>query len=199
MSLPIILASTSPFRKQLLAKLNIPFDTCSPNIDESARLNEAPEALVMRLAQEKAVVGASKFTNGLVIGSDQIAVINGQIVGKPLSHEKAVEQLTQASNQIITFFTGLSVHNISTNQSETRVETFKVHFRSLTQEQIEYYLQTEQPYYCAGSFKCEGLGIALFTKLEGKDPNTLIGLPLITLIDMLALQGYEVLSHKPLV
>ncbi|GGI74000.1 Maf-like protein [Shewanella hanedai] len=199
MSLPLILASTSPFRKQLLAKLNIPFDTCSPNIDESAQIGESPETLVMRLALEKAVVGASQYPQGLVIGSDQVAVINGAIVGKPLTHEKAVEQLTLASTQVITFYTGLAVHNINTNKSETRVETFKVHFRELTPAQIEYYLQTEQPYFCAGSFKCEGLGIALFTQLEGKDPNTLVGLPLITLIDMLALQGYEVLSSRPLV
>lgn len=195
----LILASTSPFRKELLEKLNIPFDTCSPNIDESAHRDESPEALVMRLALEKAVVGASQYTQGLVIGSDQVAVINGAIVGKPLTHQKAVEQLTLASNQVITFYTGLALHNIGTNQSETRVETFKVHFRALTQEQIKYYLQTEQPYFCAGSFKCEGLGIALFTQLEGKDPNTLVGLPLITLIDMLALQGYQVLSSNPLV
>ncbi|MEC4724870.1 Maf-like protein [Shewanella sp. D64] len=199
MSPRLILASTSPFRKQLLAKLNIPFDTCSPDINESPYEGESPENLVMRLAQEKAIEGASQYTQGLVIGSDQVAVINGTIVGKPHTHEKAVEQLTRASNQIITFYTGLTLHNISTGQSDTRVETFNVHFRKLTPEQIEYYLQTERPYFCAGSFKCEGLGIALFTQLEGKDPNTLVGLPLITLIDMLATQGYEVLTSKPLV
>lgn len=199
MSPRLILASTSPFRKQLLAKLNIPFDTCSPDINESPYEGESPENLVMRLAQEKAIEGASQYTQGLVIGSDQVAVINGTIVGKPHTHEKAVEQLTRASNQIITFYTGLTLHNISTGQSDTRVETFNVHFRKLTPEQIEYYLQTERPYFCAGSFKCEGLGIALFTQLEGKDPNTLVGLPLITLIDMLATQGYEVLTSKLLV
>ncbi|WP_394392599.1 Maf family protein [Shewanella woodyi] len=196
MSSRLILASTSPFRQQLLTKLNIPFDTCSPDIDETPKEGEAPDALVMRLAQSKAIKGASGLSQGLVIGSDQVAVINGRIVGKPLTHEKAVEQLTQASNQIITFYTGLSLHNISTGLSDTRIETFKVHFRELTQAQIEYYLQTEQPYFCAGSFKCEGLGIALFTQLEGKDPNTLVGLPLITLIDMLSKQGYQVLSQN---
>lgn len=196
MSPQLILASSSPFRKQLLEKLNIPFETCSPNIDESAHRNESPEVLVMRLAQEKAVVAASRYTQGLVIGSDQVAVINKRIVGKPLTHENAVKQLTQASNQIITFYTGLTVHNISTGNNDSRVETFNVHFRTLTQEQIEYYLHTEHPYFCAGSFKCEGLGIALFTQLEGKDPNTLVGLPLITLIDMLALQGYYVLASN---
>ncbi|WP_064791552.1 Maf family protein [Shewanella woodyi] len=196
MSSRLILASTSPFRQQLLTKLNIPFDTCSPDIDETPKEGEAPDALVMRLAQSKAIKGASGHSQALVIGSDQVAVINGRIVGKPLTHEKAVEQLTQASNQIITFYTGLSLHNISTGLSDTRIETFKVHFRELTQAQIEYYLQTEQPYFCAGSFKCEGLGIALFTQLEGKDPNTLVGLPLITLIDMLSKQGYQVLSKN---
>ena len=195
MSSRLILASTSPFRQQLLAKLNLPFDTCSPNIDEFPREGETPEALVIRLSEEKAIKGASGFTQGLVIGSDQVAVIGNNIVSKPLTHEKAVEQLTQASNQVITFYSGLALHNIETGESDTRVETFKVHFRELTQEQIEYYLQTEQPYFCAGSFKCEGLGIALFTQLEGKDPNTLIGLSLITLIDMLANQGYQVLSQ----
>ncbi|MBW8183875.1 Maf family protein [Shewanella nanhaiensis] len=196
MSSRLILASTSPFRQQLLTKLNIPFDTCSPDIDETPKEGEAPDALVMRLAQSKALKGAAGLSQGLVIGSDQVAVINGSIVGKPLTHEKAVEQLTQASNQIITFYTGLSLHNINTGLSDTRIETFKVHFRELTQAQIEYYLQTEQPYFCAGSFKCEGLGIALFTQLEGKDPNTLVGLPLITLIDMLSKQGYQVLSQN---
>ncbi|WP_299789180.1 nucleoside triphosphate pyrophosphatase [uncultured Shewanella sp.] len=193
----IILASTSPYRKEILSKLGIPFCCCSPDIDETPLPQETPEAHVTRLAKEKARAGAQSFDQGLVIGSDQVAVINGKIIGKPLNHEAAVSQLTSASNQIITFYTGIALHNITTNETEARCETFKVHFRALTQAQIEYYLRKEQPYFCAGSFKSEGLGIALFNRLEGKDPNTLIGLPLITLIDMLARQGYVVLDHHP--
>ncbi len=195
MSSQIILASTSPYRKEILSKLGIPFCCCSPDIDETPFKEEAPEAHVVRLAKEKAKAGARLFTQGLVIGSDQVAVINGNIVGKPLNHEAAVSQLTSASNQVITFYTGIALHNITTDVCEVRCETFRVHFRALTTAQIEYYLQREQPYFCAGSFKCEGLGIALFNQLEGKDPNTLIGLPLITLIDMLSRQGYVVLEH----
>jgi len=191
----IILASTSPYRKEILSKLGIPFCCCSPDIDEAPLKEEAPEAHVVRLAKEKAKAGAALYTQGLVIGSDQVAVINGEIVGKPLNHQAAVSQLTSASNQVITFYTGIALHNITTDEYEVRCETFKVHFRALTTAQIEYYLQHEQPYFCAGSFKCEGLGIALFNQLEGKDPNTLIGLPLITLIDMLSRQGYVVLEH----
>jgi len=191
----IILASTSSYRKEILSKLGIPFGTCSPDIDETPHKEEAPEAHVVRLAKEKARVGAKMFTQGLVIGSDQVAVINGEIISKPLNHEAAVSQLTASSGQVITFYTGVALHNITTDECEAHCETFKVHFRALTTAQIEYYLKKEQPYFCAGSFKCEGLGIALFDRLEGKDPNTLIGLPLITLIDMLSRQGYEVLDH----
>lgn len=191
----IILASTSSYRKEILSKLGIPFCTCSPDIDETPLNEEEPETHVVRLAKDKARVGAEMFTQGLVIGSDQVAVINGEIIGKPLNHEAAVSQLTAASDQVITFYTGIALHNITTGECEAHCETFRVHFKALTTAQIEYYLKKEQPYFCAGSFKCEGLGIALFERLEGKDPNTLIGLPLITLIDMLSRQGYEVLEH----
>ncbi len=191
----VILASTSSYRKEILSKLGIPFCTCSPDIDETPLKQETPEAHVVRLAKDKARAGADLFTQGLVIGSDQVAVINGEIVGKPINHEAAVSQLTAASDQVITFYTGIALHNITTGECEAHCETFRVHFRALTTAQIEYYLKKEQPYFCAGSFKSEGLGIALFNQLEGKDPNTLIGLPLITLIDMLSRQGYAVLDH----
>ncbi|WOT06563.1 Maf family protein [Shewanella youngdeokensis] len=193
MSKPIILASTSPFRKQLLDKLNLPFDTCSPEVDETPLKNESPTALVLRLAKLKAAAGAMQFTNGVVIGSDQVAVVNGNIIGKPLNREKAIEQLSQASGQAITFYTGLAVHDIQSGQVDAIVEPFVVHFRTLSLAAITRYIDIEQPFYCAGSFKCEGLGIALFERLEGKDPNTLIGLPLISLIDLLHQQGVEVL------
>lgn len=182
----LVLASTSPFRKVLLAKLNIPFTTTAPNIDEEPLGNETAQQLVSRLAQEKAKAVASTHPNALIIGSDQVATIEGQIVGKPGSKSKAIEQLMRASGKRITFYTGLCLYNSYTQKSQLCCEPFHVHFRTLEQPQIERYLDIEQPYNCAGSFKSEGLGIVLFSQLEGNDPNTLIGLPLIRLIDMLA-------------
>ncbi|MGR6834581.1 Maf family protein [Aliivibrio wodanis] len=189
----LILASTSPFRRSILEKIQVPFDAISPNCDETPLENESPRDLVTRLAEQKALSCGIKDPNHLIIGSDQVCVINDRIVGKPLTREKAIAQLQEASGQIITFYTGLSLFNSTTMASETLCEEFKVHFRQLTQKQIENYVDKEMPLYCAGSFKCEGLGIALFEKLEGKDPNTLIGLPLITLIDMLERQQFPVL------
>ncbi|PKH56521.1 septum formation inhibitor Maf [Shewanella sp. Choline-02u-19] len=193
MSKALILASTSPFRKQLLNKLNLPFSCCSPEVDETPLNNESPKDLVLRLSKLKAAAGAAKYTKGVVIGSDQVAVINNQIIGKPLNRETAIQQLSQSSGQSITFYTGLALHDVESGQVEAIVEPFIVHFRTLTPEAISRYVDIEQPFYCAGSFKCEGLGIALFERLEGKDPNTLVGLPLISLIDLLHLQGIDVL------
>lgn len=193
MSKPLILASTSPFRKQLLEKLNLTFSCCSPEVDESPLDNETPVDLVLRLAKLKAAAGADKYQKGIVIGSDQVAVINNKIIGKPLNRETAIEQLSQASGQAITFYTGLALHNVENGEVEAIVEQFVVHFRTLSQQAISHYVDIEQPFYCAGSFKSEGLGIALFEKLEGKDPNTLVGLPLISLIDLLQRQGITVL------
>ena len=194
MSIPIILASTSQYRKQILAKLDLPFSCCDPRVDETHLADESPAELVVRLAEAKSRAGALQYSQGLVIGSDQVAVIDNKIIGKPLNHETAVKQLTASSGKVITFYTGVSLHNIDSGHNESLCETFKVHFRHLSAQQIENYLSREQPYYCAGSFKCEGLGIALFERLEGKDPNTLIGLPLITLTEMLIRQGYDVLG-----
>jgi len=188
----LVLASTSPYRKQLLNKLAIAFDTASPEFDETPFENESPLALVQRLAQGKAE-SCTVSQPSLVIGSDQVCVINDKIIGKPHTREKAIEQLNQQSGQSIQFFTGLALHNTLTGCTDLKVDTFTVHFRSLSKKQIENYVDKEQPFYCAGSFKSEGLGIALFERLEGKDPNTLVGLPLIDLIDMLAAQGVEVL------
>ncbi|MDB1124413.1 Maf family protein [Vibrio algarum] len=189
----LILASTSPFRKTILEKIQLPFTQANPNCDETPLEDETPEKLVMRLATNKA---KSCQINGhaLIIGSDQVCVINGRIIGKPHTTEKAIEQLTAASGQCITFYTGLAIHNTKTNTSDVALDIFKVHFRKLSQGQIKDYVQREQPLNCAGSFKSEGLGIALFDRLEGKDPNSLIGLPLITLIDMLKKQGISVLG-----
>ncbi|GLT15785.1 Maf family protein [Vibrio algivorus] len=195
MSSKLILASTSPYRKQLLDKLAIEFETREPNCDETPLPDESATQLVLRLAQMKAQSCALEVQEKqIIIGSDQVCVINGNIVGKPLTRENAIEQLIQASGQVITFYTGLALFNSETGCCDVTLDKFKVHFRTLSQAQIEYYVDTEQPLYCAGSFKSEGLGIALFKRLEGKDPNSLIGLPLITLIDMLEKQGIHILS-----
>lgn len=195
MSPKLILASTSPYRKQLLDKLAIKFETCKPVCDETPLVGESATELVLRLAKMKAQSCTLKTSEKqVIIGSDQACVINNTIIGKPLTRGNAIQQLTQASGQVITFYTGLAVFNSETGYCDATLDKFNVHFRTLSQAQIEYYVDTEQPFYCAGSFKSEGLGIALFERLEGKDPNSLIGLPLITLIDMLEKQGIQVLS-----
>lgn len=188
----LILASTSYFRQQLLAKLNIPFDVASPDCDETPLKGETPIELVKRLAQGKAQ-GCLTKGHSLIIGSDQVCVIDGEIVGKPNNRDNAIKQLTAQSGKSITFYTGVALYNTTTDQCDVELDTFIVHFRSLTQSMIENYVDKEQPYFCAGSFKSEGLGIALFDRLEGKDPNALVGLPLITLIKMLEKQGVEVI------
>ncbi|MDV6251695.1 nucleoside triphosphate pyrophosphatase [Vibrio sp. EA2] len=188
----LVLASTSPFRRQLLEKLSVPFICVSPDCDETPLDNEKPVDLVMRLAATKATSCLTEQPS-LIVGSDQVCVIDDKIVGKPLNRENAIEQLLAQSGNVITFYTGLAVHNTATNHTEVGYDTFEVHFRDLTREQIERYVDREEPFYCAGSFKSEGMGICLFKKLVGKDPNTLVGLPLINLIDMLRVQGLDVL------
>lgn len=189
----LVLASTSPFRKQLLEKLKLDFVTDSPDIDESRREGETPEALVARLAEQKAMAVAERHPNSLIIGSDQVAVNDHEILGKPGSHNKAIAQLKGVSGRRVTFLTGLCLYNSATGDSQVEVVPFGVVFRELTDSQIENYLKAEQPYNCAGSFKSEAMGIALFEKLEGEDPNTLIGLPLIRLIRMLEAEGVRVI------
>lgn len=188
----LVLASTSPFRKQLLEKLQLEFSTDSPEIDESRHENESPEQLVARLAEQKAMAVAERHPDSLIIGSDQVAVNDGQILGKPGSHEKAIAQLKAASGKRLTFLTGLCLYNSATGDSQVEVVPFGVVFRELNASQIENYLKAEQPYNCAGSFKSEAMGIALFERLEGEDPNTLIGLPLIRLVRMLEAEGVHV-------
>lgn len=181
----LVLASTSPFRKELLAKLHLEFVTDNPQVDETPHPGERPEQLVARLAEAKARAVANHHAGALIIGSDQVAVNGETIVGKPGEHNRAIEQLRQASGKRITFLTGLALFNSATGQCQVAVEPYSVLFRALSDQQIENYLRREQPYNCAGSFKSEGLGIALFERLEGADPNALIGLPLIRLIEML--------------
>lgn len=182
--LPIILGSSSPFRRELLSKLGLAFDCDSPHIDESPLADETPEQLVRRLAEAKARAVASKHPTALIIASDQVAVLDGKILGKPGDHATATHQLSAASGQVVTFLTSLALFNAVEQRLQIEVIPFKVYFRELNMEEIERYLAKEQPYNCAGSFKSEGLGISLFDKLEGDDPNTLIGLPLIRLISM---------------
>ncbi|MDF2180486.1 Maf family nucleotide pyrophosphatase [Neptuniibacter sp. CAU 1671] len=189
----IILASSSPFRRMILDKLNLPYSCVSPDIDESALPCESPAELVARLAAAKAAKVAESHKDALIIGSDQVAVLGSEILGKPGTHERAVEQLQKLSGQTVTFLTGLSLLNSKTGRYHTEVVPFKVIFRSLTDVMIENYLRAEKPYNCAGSFKSEALGIVLFEKLEGEDPNTLIGLPLIRLVRMLEQECVAVL------
>ncbi len=193
MNQPLILASSSTYRRELLTRLGLVFSTISPDIDETPILGEAPESLVMRLAKEKALAAAHDNGDALIIASDQVAVVNGQIVGKPGNHANAVEQLTAASGQAVLFLTSLALFNSRSGHIQLEVVPFTVHFRQLSSDEIESYLQKEQPYQCAGSFKSETLGIALFERLEGDDPNALIGLPLIRLVKMLKNEGVNVI------
>lgn len=181
----LILASTSPWRRALLEKLAIPFECATPEVDETPLPGEAPRHLVSRLAQQKAQSLAHRYPAHLIIGSDQICVLDGEITGKPLTEENARQQLLKARGNIVTFYTGLALYNSATGHLQTEVEPFDVHFRHLSEAEIDDYLRKERPLHCAGSFKSEGLGIALFERLEGRDPNTLIGLPLIALCQML--------------
>ncbi|MGF1679928.1 Maf family protein [Photobacterium minamisatsumaniensis] len=193
MAQPLLLASTSPYRKELLNKLHLSFDTAKPQTDETPLIDEPAQTLVCRLAESKALACAPAHPNHLIIGSDQVCVINDRIIGKPHTVEKACEQLKAASGQTVTFYTGLCLYNAATQTSDVICEPFHVTFRELSDDEIRRYVEREQPLNCAGSFMCEGLGIALFEKLEGRDPNTLIGLPLIALCEMLSKQGVSVL------
>ena len=187
----LILGSTSPFRKELLERLHIEFSCASPNIDETPVEGESIEDMVKRLSELKAeaVADQIKGQEALIIGSDQSAVLNGKPLTKPGNFENAVNQLTEASGQRIIFQTGLCLLNTKTGNKQTICEPYTVVFKKLSAQTIERYLKKEEPYNCAGSFKSEGLGIALFEKFEGEDPNSLIGLPLIKLISMLENEG----------
>lgn len=190
---PLILASTSPYRRALLEKLGVEFICAAPDTDETPKDGESATDLVQRLAQEKAHSLSEKFPNHFIIGSDQVCVIDGKIVGKPGSIENAHQQLRAASGKVITFYTGLCVLNSHTMQKEIICEPFHVHFRRLTDDEINAYIKLEMPLYCAGSFMCESAGILLFSQLEGRDPNALVGLPLIALNEILLKFGYNAL------
>ncbi len=188
----IVLASTSPYRRGLLARLGVSFEVDSPVCDETPLDSESAHALVTRLSRDKAQSLTSKYPNGLIIGSDQVATRDGEILGKPHRHEVAVKQLTASSGRTVVFHTGLCVIDTATNKQQCVVENTYVRFRALTSSQIERYLRTEKPYKCAGSFKSEGLGISLFESVSGDDPDALIGLPMIQLVTMLNTAGVSI-------
>ncbi len=195
----IVLASSSNYRAQLLKKLRLPFIQSSPGIDEARLENEAPYELVKRLASTKAEALKSQFPNSLIIGSDQVAIVNmgtgnQQILTKPGSKENAFKQLSLCSGKQVTFLTGLTLLNTQTKKQQTKVVPFNVYFNHLSEPEIGRYIALEQPFDCAGSFKSEGLGICLFERMEGDDPNALVGLPLIALIAMLKKEGESPLA-----
>jgi septum formation protein len=190
---PLILASSSLYRQILLKRLGIPFTMASPNIDETPRPGEPPPQTALRLAEQKARALTERFPNALIIGSDQVAVLRGQAIGKPGNHANAVAQLSAASGETVAFFTALCLLDSASGTAQLATARNEVKFRELMPEQIERYLQAEKPYDCAGSAKSEGLGIGLIESIRGDDPNALIGLPLIQLTSMLARAGLPVI------
>ena len=190
----LVLASSSPFRRELLSRLKLPFDVIVPDVDERALPGETPQVLVERLAVAKARAVVARAPGALIIGSDQVAVYDGTIVGKPHTHANAVRQLQSAAGKTVMLYTGLALVNAATGRVQSDVVPFGVTFRALTSDQIESYLRKEQPYGCAGSVRSEGLGIALLERFEGDDPNALIGLPLIRLVRMLETEGVSLLD-----
>lgn len=190
---PIILASSSVYRKDLLNKLNIDFTCISPNINESPINDESPQNLALRLAKEKAQAIQRKHTSHLIIASDQVASFSDQILGKPGNFENTVHQLKQQSGKAVQFFTSICVLDSSSNICHSATDICTVYFKTLTEQQINHYVAIDRPYDCAGGFKSEGVGIALFNKIEGDDPNALIGLPLIKLITLLNKFDIEIL------
>jgi MAF protein len=196
---PIILASSSKYRAQILDKLQLAYTQISPSIDESPLVNEAPVSLARRLSEQKSGKLAPVHQNSIIIASDQVAAAaDNTLMGKPLTRDNAIQQLMQSSGKAITFYTGISVRYANTEetlQHQIAVETCRVHFKPLSLAQIEYYIDAEQPFDCAGSFKSEGFGISLFSKIEMEDPNTLVGLPAIRLCEFLFNINYDVLQR----
>ncbi len=192
-SQPIVLASTSIYRSQLLSTLQLAFQTASPNVDETPIVGESAKQTAQRLSQLKAQAVAAQYPNALIIGSDQVALLDDQQLGKPLTHDNAVRQLRVMRGKTVDFYTAVSLLNALTKDMQTALTVTRVSFRDISDDEIERYLRKEQPYHCAGSAKSEGLGIALIKRIQGDDPNALIGLPLILLIDMFKKQGVEIL------
>ena len=188
----LVLASSSPFRRQLLAQLQVPFKVVIPDIDETPRAQEEPQGLVERLAIQKAQVVGVNLPDSLIIGSDQVASYDGKIVGKPGDRATAIEQLLGASGQTVRLYTGVALLNSNSGVIRSRVIPYEVVFRDITLAMIEGYLEREEPYGCCGSLQADGLGVALLARISGDDPSALIGLPLITVIDLLAQENYPI-------
>jgi septum formation protein len=187
----LILASTSPYRRELLARLRLPFDVISPGVDEAALADEVPADLARRLSRAKAEAVALRHADAVVIGSDQVCELGGEAIGKPGTHERAVQQLQRLSGQRAIFHTSVCVMRQSTGYESHAAAPVVVRFRTLNAREIEHYLRIEQPYDCAGSAKCETLGIALLEAIESDDPTALIGLPLIRTARMLREAGID--------
>ncbi len=190
----LILGSTSPYRRELLQRLSVPFTTAAPDIDETRLPAESPADMVKRLSLGKAKAVAATHTDALIIGSDQCAVLREEVMGKPGTHANAVSQLRKASAQTVTFLTGLCLYDSRDNSYQLDIVPFEVDFRTLTETEIENYLLKDQPYNCAGSFRSESLGVTLFKRMRGDDPSALIGLPLIRLSQMLRQAGVDLLA-----
>ena len=193
---PLILGSTSPYRRELLSRLQIPFDVAAPEVDETPLPHEAPDALAGRLALAKARAVAKNFPQAVVIGSDQVADLNGLALGKPGNHERAVVQLRQMRGQTVVFQTAVAVVCLESGFEQTALAAVRVKFRDLIDAEIEHYLRAEQPYDCAGSAKSEGLGIALLESIDSDDPTALVGLPLIRTCKMIQAAGIALLANR---
>lgn len=188
----LILGSTSPYRRSLLERLRLPFSVATPEIDEQHRVGESADSLARRLAEAKARDVGRRHPNALIIGSDQVACIAGRIFGKPGDRAGAIAQLSEASGRKVSFYTGICLFNSQNGGMQSAVEHFALHFRDLRRDQIERYVDVDQPFSCAGAIKSEGYGIVLCSEFEGRDPNSLVGLPLIRLVGMLAVEGIEI-------
>lgn len=194
--LHLILASTSRYRRELLERLRLPFEVVSPEVDESPLPDEAPSALALRLARAKADAVATLHPSAVVIGSDQVADLDGLAIGKPLTHERAQEQLRRMSGRVVTFQTAVAVVRRDAGYAEALLAPVRVQFRELDEAQIEHYLRTEQSYDCAGSARSEALGIALLSSIESDDPTALVGLPLIRTCTLLREAGLDPLGTR---
>jgi len=188
----LVLASSSKYRQELLKKLHLDFIACGSYVDESPMPDEAPDELAIRLSLAKAQALAKSYPKHLIIGSDQVAACDQHLLGKPGNRENATQQLRAQSGQTVTFYTGICVLNSCSGEYFSDIDICSVHFRTLSEQQIEHYLDIDQPYDCAGSFKSEGYGITLFEKIEGEDPNALVGLPLIKLVRILQRFGLAI-------
>ncbi len=193
----LVLASTSPYRRELLARLGVPFEVAAPDVDETPFAGESPDDTAQRLSLLKARAVAELFPDALIIGSDQVALLEGRQLGKPGTHVKAVEQLRSMRGKTLEFHTALTLLNAKTGSTQTANVPVRLVMREYSDAQIEAYLRKDQPYNCCGSARSEALGIALIARYETEDPNALVGLPLIKLTEMLANEGLDVLMWQP--